>query len=146
MKQNQLKRNQMKILLKKNLAININVGYVKKNITNENFGGYSEDGTMICYRCLNKYGKDKPKEEPVYNEYGYDQYGNYDPNKDLNNDREWNDEDYERWDDIYGDKEEDYDDYSEEPIQEADDVEEYEEEKDYNEVDTIDDTDEDINY
>ena len=30
MKQNQLKRNQMKILLKKNLAININVGYVKK--------------------------------------------------------------------------------------------------------------------
>ena len=95
----------------------------KKNITNENFGGYSEDGTMICYRCLNKYGKDKPKEEPVYNEYGYDQYGNYDPNKDLNNDREWNDEDYERWYDIYGDEEEDYDDYSEEPIQEADDVE-----------------------
>ena len=38
----------------------------KKNITNENFGGYSEDGTMICYRCLNKYGKDEleePKED-----------------------------------------------------------------------------------
>ena len=33
---------------------------------------------------------------------------------------------------------------NEEPIQEADDVEEYEEEKDYNEADTIDDTDEDI--
>lgn len=100
----------------------------KKNITNENFGGYSEDGTMICYRCLNKYGKDKPKEESIYDEYGYDQYGNYDPNKDLNNDREWNDEDYERWDDIHGDDEEDYDDYSEEPIQEADDC--FEEETD----------------
>ena len=34
----------------------------KKNITNENFGGYSEDGTMICYKCLNKYGKDEPEE------------------------------------------------------------------------------------
>ena len=70
-----------------------------------------------------KSNKNTTKEEPVYNEYGYDQYGNYDPNKDLNNDREWNDEDYERWYNIYGDEEEDYDDYSEEPIQEADDVE-----------------------
>ena len=98
----------------------------KKNITNENFGGYSEDGTMICYKCLNKYGKnepEEPKEESIYDEYGYDQYGNYDPNKDLYNDREWNDDDYERWDDTHGDEEEDYDDYSEEPIQEADDVE-----------------------
>ena len=31
-------------------------------ITNENFGGYSNDGTMICYKCLNKYGKDEPEE------------------------------------------------------------------------------------
>ena len=130
----------------------------KKNITNENFGGYSEDGTMICYRCLNKYGKDDKTDEcsicgghvggkemcecdgtihhrschvdayscPSCNRYGL----NLDP-------------------DIYGcpycgypNEVEDY----EEPIQEADDVEEYEEEKDYNEADTIDDTDEDINY
>lgn len=31
-------------------------------ITNENFGGYSNDGTMICSSCLNKYLDDK--EEP----------------------------------------------------------------------------------
>lgn len=80
------------------------------------------------------------KEEPIYDEYGYDQYGNYNSNEDLNNDREWNDEDYERWNDIYGDDEEDYEeedgyikdgtqlgenewnyDNNEEPIQEADD-------------------------
>ena len=90
-----------------------------KRITNENFGGYSDDGTMICYNCLNKYGKDEPeepKEEPVYDEYGYDQYGNYDPNKDLYNDREWNDDDYERWDDTHGDEEE--------PIQEDNNIDE----------------------
>ena len=60
-----------------------------------------------------KSNKNTTKEEPVYNEYGYDQYGNYDPNKDLYNDREWNDEDYERWDDIHDD---------EEPIQEDDNI------------------------
>ena len=61
-----------------------------------------------------KSNKNTTKEEPVYNEYGYDQYGNYDPNKDLYNDREWNDEDYERWDDIH----------DEEPIQEDDNIDE----------------------
>ena len=62
--------------------------------------------------------KKDTKEKPVYDEYGYDQYGNYDPNKDLYNDREWDDEDHKRWEEIHGDDIED-EDYSE---QEASDV------------------------
>ena len=62
--------------------------------------------------------KEEPKEKPVYDEYGYDQNGNYDPNEDLYNDREWDDEDHKRWEEIHGDDIED-EEYSE---QEASDV------------------------
>ena len=81
-------------------------------------------------------------EEPVYDEYGYDQYGNYDPNKDLHNDREWSEEDYNRWEEIYGDDLEDYeeDNYYDNTTEE---LEEYDTEE-YNEDDTTDDDNEDI--
>ena len=46
--------------------------------------------------------KNTKKEKLIYDEYGYDQYGNYDPNKDLYNDREWNDDDHKRWDEAHG--------------------------------------------
>lgn len=79
--------------------------------------------------------KENTKEEPIYDEYGYDQYGNYNPNKDLHNDREWTDEDSERWEEIYG----------------TDDVEDYgEDEGNYSDdssddsVDTTDDDSEEI--
>ena len=42
------------------------------------------------------------KEKPIYDEYGYDQYGNYNPNKDLYNDREWSDDDHKRWEEAHG--------------------------------------------
>lgn len=76
-------------------------------------------GQYICNNsdCFSNYDyddtDDSNEEEPVYDEYGYDQNGNYDPNEDLNNDREWDDEDYERWNAIHGDEYE----------EEADDVE-----------------------
>ena len=47
--------------------------------------------------------KKDTKEKPIYDEYGYDQYGNYDPNKDLYNDREWSDDDHKRWEEAHGD-------------------------------------------
>lgn len=86
--------------------------------------------------------KETTKEKPVYNEYGYDQYGNYNPNKDLHNDREWSDEDYERWEDIYGDDVEDYG--EEEPgfIKDGTGLGEKEWNQD---MDTTDDDGEDIN-
>ena len=46
--------------------------------------------------------KNTKKEKLIYDEYGYDQYGNYDPNKDLYNDREWNDDDHKRWEEAHG--------------------------------------------
>ena len=46
--------------------------------------------------------KKDTKEKPIYDEYGYDQYGNYDPNKDLYNDREWSDDDHKRWEKAHG--------------------------------------------
>ena len=47
--------------------------------------------------------KNTKKEKLIYDEYGYDQYGNYDPNKDLYNDREWSDDDHKRWEEAHGD-------------------------------------------
>lgn len=127
----------------------------KKNITNKNFGGYSEDGTMICYRCLNKYGKDEPEEPKEDDETDecsicgghvggkemcecdgtihhrschVDAYSCPSCNRyGLNLDP-----------DIYGCP---YCGYPNEEHQESSDVEEYNDE-----VDIIDDTDEDINY
>ena len=46
--------------------------------------------------------KEESKEKPIYDEYGYDQYGNYNPNKDLHNDREWNNDDHKRWEEAHG--------------------------------------------
>lgn len=127
----------------------------KKNITNKNFGGYSEDGTMICYRCLNKYGKDEPEEPKEDDETDecsicgghvggkemcecdgtihhrschVDAYSCPSCNRyGLNLDP-----------DIYGCP---YCGYPNEEHQESSDVEEYNDE-----VDIINDTDEDINY
>lgn len=62
-----------------------------------------KDNTKVTTKKDTKKDTSNTKEKPIYDEYGYDQYGNYDPNKDLYNDREWSDDDHKRWEEAHGD-------------------------------------------